>query len=93
MVSDVKPYFPVTENSEVFVKDGDHVGLKCIPEGDPKPTVTWHTPKNIDPNVSRLFSHWYNFLQKKIFSIKPMAVCLVQFTSLCISMIGFGDSL
>lgn len=51
----IHPYFPVSENSEVFVADGDHIGLKCVPEGNPKPQVTWHLPGNLTRNVSCFF--------------------------------------
>lgn len=49
------PYFPVSEKSEVLVADGDHIGLKCVPEGNPKPQVTWHLPGNLTRNVSCFF--------------------------------------
>ncbi|XP_076081912.1 immunoglobulin superfamily member 10-like [Mytilus galloprovincialis] len=51
------PYFPVSENSEVFVADGDHIGLKCVPEGNPKPQVTWHLPGNLTINSPVVKSH------------------------------------
>ena len=43
----VKPYFPVKYESQILVRDGDHIGLSCIPDGDPKPTVTWTVPKHM----------------------------------------------
>ena len=47
MLLTVKPYFPVKYESQILVRDGDHIGLSCIPDGDPKPTVTWTVPKHM----------------------------------------------
>jgi hypothetical protein len=55
----VKPFFPITENGEVIVQNGGHVGLKCVPEGNPKPTITWHLPANLTSNVSYLIHNIY----------------------------------
>ena len=55
----MKPFFPITENGEVIVQNGGHVGLKCVPEGNPKPTITWHLPANLTSNVSYLIHNIY----------------------------------
>ncbi|XP_071139585.1 immunoglobulin superfamily member 10-like isoform X1 [Mytilus edulis] len=52
------PYFPVKDTNDVYVQGGETVGLTCIPEGDPKPTITWTLP-NMDSNTRQSFIDFY----------------------------------
>ena len=53
--ADLKPFFPITDTSEITVEKGGHAGLKCIPEGTPKPNVTWVLPQNLQRDVIGFF--------------------------------------